>query len=400
MGRRPITFDEFKKRLGNEVGEEYKIIGEYAGYSNKIKLKHLLCNTEFEPVCSAFISTGTRCPNCAKETYNIDSISLKINNVDSEYNVISEEYLGYEEPIIIFHNTCKQSFNTTPKRFLVNENRCPYCNKGTRYTFEEIEKKLNKRYNRKLSLIDIYINEEKKIKCKCICCNEVFVINMSILNNQYKFSCCKSKIVKLKKKEAYYVNKINNIDKNISKINKEIESINNKIIKHNKFKEQLYMINPEIEMLSLYEKTTEKIKLKHKTCNKIFYSYKKHLLEGKSCPYCNESKGERKIRLYLESKNIKYKREYKFNDCKSKHRLRFDFALFDNNDLIALIEYDGIQHYSSKYNFGEKKIEKYNNIKKRDLIKDKYCKNNNITLIRIPYYKINDIEQILNNCLL
>ena len=42
--------------------------------------------------------------------------------------------------------------------------------------------------------------------------------------------------------------------------------------------------------------------------------------------------------------NIKYKRQYKFDNCKNKYKLRFDFYLPDYN--IA-IEYDGKQHYDA-----------------------------------------------------
>ena len=35
------------------------------------------------------------------------------------------------------------------------------------------------------------------------------------------------------------------------------------------------------------------------------------------------------------------------------------------------------------------------NLKHRDSIKTRYCKDNNIKLIRIPYWEFNDIEKIL-----
>lgn len=53
----------------------------------------------------------------------------------------------------------------------------------------------------------------------------------------------------------------------------------------------------------------------------------------------------------------------------------FDFYV--NNSY--LIEYDGIQHYD------ENTIFDYEYTHKHDLIKSEWCKNNNITLIRIPY---------------
>ena len=51
----------------------------------------------------------------------------------------------------------------------------------------------------------------------------------------------------------------------------------------------------------------------------------------------------------LTKYNIPFKREYKFQDCQDKKPLPFDFALFNNEDeLIGLIENNGIQHYSSR----------------------------------------------------
>lgn len=65
-----------------------------------------------------------------------------------------------------------------------------------------------------------------------------------------------------------------------------------------------------------------------------------HLSTECGCPICSESKGERKIALYLTKNKIEYKRRYKFDDCIDKTKLRFDFAVFDNNDnLVCLIEF-------------------------------------------------------------
>lgn len=65
-------------------------------------------------------------------------------------------------------------------------------------------------------------------------------------------------------------------------------------------------------------------------------------LNGNGCPICNESKGEKEIRRYLKDKNIKYKSQKTFDDCKYKQKLQFDFYLPEYN---LCIEYNGIQHY-------------------------------------------------------
>ena len=75
------------------------------------------------------------------------------------------------------------------------------------------------------------------------------------------------------------------------------------------------------------------------------------------------------------------------------HRpLPFDFYLPDYN---ILIEFDGKQHYVIE-SFG-KDLDTFISIKIRDTIKNIYCDKNNLNLIRIPYWEINNIEEILNN---
>ena len=64
------------------------------------------------------------------------------------------------------------------------------------------------------------------------------------------------------------------------------------------------------------------------------------------CPICRESKGEQRIKQVLDKYNIDYIRQYKFDDCKNKHRLPFDFCCIIDNK-IYLIEYDGEQHFKA-----------------------------------------------------
>ena len=117
-----------------------------------------------------------------------------------------------------------------------------------------------------------------------------------------------------------------------------------------------------------------------------------HFSTGTRCPFCKESKGERTIEKYLIKNNIKYVRQHRFDDCKYERKLPFDFYI---PSLNTLIEYDGELHYKSVDYFGGD--DHYNKTLIRDKIKDSYCKNNNIKLIRIPYWELNNVESILNN---
>lgn len=111
---------------------------------------------------------------------------------------------------------------------------------------------------------------------------------------------------------------------------------------------------------------------------------------GKDMPLCDceetHSRGENKIIQIFNDNNIYYQREYSFEDLKSNgKKLRFDFRLEDG----TLIEYDGVQHYQMKNaGFGEDTGE----IIKRDVLKNKYCLANHLTLIRIPYTHFEDLS--------
>ena len=121
----------------------------------------------------------------------------------------------------------------------------------------------------------------------------------------------------------------------------------------------------------------------------------------KSCGCLVRSTGEQVIYDYLTSKNIDFECEYKFSELyhrNPKHPLRFDFALFDGEDSIRLlIEYDGAQHQLPVDLLGGE-VGLKDRIA-RDTLKNNYCIENNVPLIRIPYTSYNDIEEILDKAL-
>lgn len=114
-------------------------------------------------------------------------------------------------------------------------------------------------------------------------------------------------------------------------------------------------------------------------------------LNGKGCPKCVSSKGERKIRSWLIDRGIIFEQEKSFCDCKHIGFLYFDFYI---ESLNILIEFDGRQHFESVCYFGGDLALTENKI--RDLIKDDYAHHNNIKLIRIHHNDIQKIPEILS----
>lgn len=119
----------------------------------------------------------------------------------------------------------------------------------------------------------------------------------------------------------------------------------------------------------------------------------KHFKNGSRCG-CVKSKGEELLITYLKKMKISYDLQKKFDDCKRTNKLRFDiFVPSTNNIHQFLIEFDGVQHFKPKSQFGGEKG--YKSCVESDNIKNKYCIDNDIPLLRISHKEINDIEFIL-----
>ena len=209
------------------------------------------------------------------------------------------------------------------------------------------------------------------IKIKCPIHGEVEACLLNFLN---KKRCPKCGI---QKRDECLRNNVDNVERIINSVNGNI------LLNKNEYK-NAHELN---------------LKIKCGICGKMFvtslHNYKKGYIKCKECSF-RISNGELFIKKYLENNNIHYKQEYWFKDCRNIKPLRFDFYLPDHN--IA-IEFDGRQHYDEnpyKYYGIKEAKKKLKSLKNRDNIKTKYCKDNSIKLIRIPYWKIEKINEILN----
>lgn len=144
-------------------------------------------------------------------------------------------------------------------------------------------------------------------------------------------------------------------------------------------------------------------------CNIFFDTYPtNHLREyGRGCcPECKESVPEGKVNKYLLENNINFDRQFKFENCRDKYPLPFDFVVFDkdnNTKIKFLIEYQGEQHYrpirySSKMT-NEQAMEELKVRQQHDSIKSAYCIQNKIPLLIIQYKQLKIIPSLINNFL-
>lgn len=165
------------------------------------------------------------------------------------------------------------------------------------------------------------------------------------------------------------------------------------------FKEKLYQINPDIEIIGHYVMSLKKIQCKCKKCGHEWKATPNSLLQGAGCPKCKTTKGEKRIAQYLDNLNIHYiynKKYFKDLVGAGGGLLRPDFII---PSLKIWIEFDGQQHFEP-VNFtgamSEQQLQElFEYTQQNDQIKDQYAKDNNWTLIRIPFTEYDNIEQIL-----
>lgn len=300
--------------------------------------------------------------------------------VGNEYKVL-DKYLYSRTKIKIKHDTCGYIYHVTPNKFLTGR-RCPKCSGLMKKTHEEFTIEIFNLVGNEYSVISNYINTSTKIKMKHNDCGRIYDVTPdSFLGTVNKKGTRCPECYKVKNK------------KSLQKRGKK-QSDNYKKLYFKKLKE---IHNGHIMPISDYVTYKSKIKVRCDRCENVWETRASSLICNKEhgCPNCNKfkSKGVIEIEGYLINENLFYLKEFSYRNCKNKHVLPFDFLVFDQ----LLIEFDGGQHFMSVDYFGGRDGFKYRRC--NDEIKNQYCIDNNIPLIRIPYWEKDNIEYILENVL-
>lgn len=336
------------------IRKALKIHNNKFNYDNVV---YINAKTKIEILCSCgyifFVKpnnhlSGKGCPRCAgnikKTTIEFINNSKKIHG--NKYDYSKSIYINAKTKISIM---CPKHglFTVIPYSHEVLGVECAKCSFNYPISFNDFLEKVELLYGKLFdySLVN-YVNAKTKIKIKC---NHGHIFNQ-LPHKHIKYGKC-------------------------PKCSGRVEIANDFIINANKIHNQLY----DYSTINYINNKT-KISIFCKFCKKIFLQTPSDHLSGCGCSFCKKSKGELYIFNILKTNNIKFITEKKFKDCFHKKELRFDFYLIDYN---ICIEYDGIQHFKPSEIFGGD--EGYKSLIKRDKIKNNYCEENNIPLIRIAY---------------
>lgn len=410
-------------------------------YINQYQTLEFVCNIHKEQGIQtikygSFKYRHNGCHFCAKEKQFITQ-SLNVNELKrhAQYLNIDFKYVDRTStsPRIAF--ICPVHINkgiqiTKYKSFIKPTFKCKYCS-GKVYDTETLINKMSK-INPNIIILGQYKNSSTKIKCCCSIHNEIFYSQPRKLY-EGNVGCKQCKSLKLKEANSIGTGTFINFMKEhfpmvevvgeyedsripiqlyckehnyyfsrrphqyLHTTNPRCCDCGNSQLKSNEdFIKELKLINPHIVPLEKYRGLANKINCR---CEKHNYEWKaipsNILYQPSGCPKCRNYRGEIIISDLLNEWNIKYEMQKRFDDCVDKRSLPFDFFLSEHN--IA-IEYDGEGHFSP-INFTtdhEKNIEAFNIGRKHDQIKNDYCKEKNIKLIRIPYWEKGNIENILS----
>lgn len=355
----PYTFNQFEQKM-QQISSITLL--EFSGVKNPIKWKCNTCGTIYSrKQADGILKRKTLCQKC-HHVSNDDRIK-KIERFQQRaeqlgYDITILSYNGECYPLTYKCNKCDSVYTIEYARNIFDPRRKGICCKKC-YNELLFQEKINSLKEECCSheLDFISISNKRNVKLLCKNCGEIFTRDIYRLKNNYSCPYCGGKKVSYRQ----FLNRLSAIHS-----------------------DDFIILNAE-DYKSLH---INSILVKHK-CGFCYKTSASNLLKN-NCPKCSkkDSRGERQLMRIFDNNQISYIYQYKVQI--DNRYYYFDFFLPDIN---TMIEYDGAQHYMPvEYFGGEQQFAKQKNI---DNLKNDWCKNNNIQLIRISYSQ--DIKKVLES---
>ncbi len=379
---RKIDFEEYYKRLLKTTSTIIPI-SEYVGWNKPIKYQCLECNNEWEVKEARSVIRGYGCPKCAKIKQKETLRKLSESRIKSEEQFRKE--LLVKQPNLIpndtyksdrtkYHCICKIhicNVYTTPEKYLRRNQGCRMCaieksKCAIRYTDKSYKEKAYS-LNKNIKIVSAYQNVKERIHVRCKVCNYEWnpIAETLIWTNPCGCPNC------------------------AGNAHKSTEN----------FRLELEKSHPALTLLSEYISANEEVHVQCNDCGNDFWITPNKLQQGQQCSCNHESRGENKIRLFLENSNIEYIPQKSFCNLFGQSgfkKLSYDFYLSTFN---LLIEYQGEQHENPVIFKGtdmDLALKSFERQQEHDRRKREYAKEHNIQLLEIWYWDFNNIEQILS----
>lgn len=365
------THDEFLSELFC-LNPDIEVIGHYINNRTKIDLKCRKpdCGYQWKAIPHNLLN-GCGCPKCGG-TLKISSQDFANEVLRVNPNIIlTEPYSNFKTKIQCRCTIDGHVWSAFPQN-LLRGHGCPLCSANKTRTrllksHDDFVRELSQ-INPNVLVIGAYKKGDTKILCECKI--DGFQWNSRPSDLLHGKGCpeCKKEVIR------------------------------GALVKpHSEFVNEMKQLHPQIKIIGKYVNSYTKILCECKIDGNRWFVLPSNLIKGQGCPVCNESRGENAITNILKQWNVDFIPQFKFGDCKNTRPLPFDFYLPKYN---MCIEYDGEQHFRA-VNFGGCSdaiaIDAHKKTILNDEIKNKYCREHNIELIRISYVDFNRINEILEN---
>ena len=290
-------------------------------------------------------------------------------NYGDKFTVLSKYTRGHEK-VLVRHNECGYEWNVDPWNLLKKAIKvCPMCNNRWQRSTEDFKREMFELHGDEYELIDEYISTNKPILMKHKVCERTFPRIPREFKQGVLCPHCRRP----------------NYHENTDSFKKRLKD---------KYKGKYIL-------LSEYKKARTPVSVKCTKCGTVWECTPDSLMQGHGCPKCVISRGEDKIAEWLDKHKFRYECQYSDKRCRYKRALRFDFAVFrENGEILTLIEYDGVHHYRpTRFQSSMPNEQCENNLKDtqiKDEIKNRFCHENNIPLLRISYKQFDKIDDILS----
>lgn len=190
-GRDNVDVEKLQEKSNKKYNGDYLIIDKYVNNITNIKIKHLICETEFLTTPVNHLKSKGCCTKCYKNNKKTkEQLQKESDKIHNKEYIIIGDYVNTDTKIEIKHLTCGNNFKQTPDKHLRN-NRCPICFGKNKLSKEILQERSDKKYNNEYTILGEYINNSTPILIKHnICGSEYLQIpNNHIKGNRTCFKC-------------------------------------------------------------------------------------------------------------------------------------------------------------------------------------------------------------------
>lgn len=304
-----------------------------------------------------------------KITKTIDDIRKYVETTSNCKLLTNSKYTGQKQKME-FLCECGKVFTIALSSFRAKQFKmCRSCANiivnSQRLTLDDV-KRITLETSECELLEDKYINNSTKMKFRCGC-GEIFYTSWSEFN-RYTPNNTSRKCNKCTNNYSWKYEEVVDFIKHNSTatlIDTQYKTLHTKM----KFKCQCGE-----EFTATFREFRDRMKRRCNSCARKRSSFEEHIV------------------YILNKYKIKFIEQYTYDNCigvRGVNKMPFDFYLPDYN---VLIEADGQHHFEVK--FGRTESE-FMDTQHNDIIKTNFCAENNIPLIRIPYWKASKSEEII-----